>query len=218
MKTKKLQICLTMITLLIGTLLVSCDGKQETSLNNEMELDDTRVLDLCFVALSNDGKLIDLHIVRNVENQVYITAEPSYLKTSDQEIPEYIIIADGVEFVDNSFTLPETSESCWIFEVDLGNPVTTKAPTGGGKLVAECNCMAPDGNCTVTYVMHSNSVFTAYCNSNPGNPCQLSGIDGQCAWTLPEVIISMKKNKTAFKTTKIIVTSDFIDYNGQLYE
>lgn len=195
--------------------LMSCDSENETINENIIDTQSNQLIDECFLVRGDRGELLDLHIVRNEDNQVIITTSPSELKSTDEDIPEYIVIANNVEFIDNTFVLPETEENYWVFEVTLGDLNNTKAAPGGGTIAAECHCLAPSGNCKITYTIINNNVFTAQCFSSIDTPCSSSGV-GSCAWTLPEVVI--KKTETTEKITTIIVQSDIIDYNGLLYE
>jgi hypothetical protein len=195
--------------------LMSCESENETINENIIDAQSNQLIDECFLVRGDRGELLDLHIVRNEDNQVIITTSPSELKSTDEDIPEYIVIANNVEFIDNTFVLPETAENYWVFEVTLGDLNNTKAAPGGGTIAAECHCLAPSGNCTITYNIINNNVFTAQCFSSIDTPCSANGV-GRCTWTLPEVVI--KKTETTEKITTIIVQSDIIDFNGLLYE
>lgn len=208
-----------------GFCLVSCeDEKNYTGKENDTLIDE------CFLVRGNEGELLDLHITRDKNNQVFITTSLSdinaHTKSTNDDVHDFIIIAESVEFIDNTFVLPGTDKQYWIFEATLGAPVTTKAAPGGGTgtgssvaITAECNCLANEGECTVTTNSISPNVFTAHCNNSANTPCELSGI-AQCKWTLPTIIVypTIQAPTNTPKITTIVIESDIIDYNGVLYE
>ena len=208
--------------LFLSVFFVSCEKDNSTSTNTLLENEiineesDNKQIDQCFLVRGRKGKLLDLHIARDENNHAFITTSPAQVKSTDENIPEYIIIADGVEFIDNKFILPETDNNYYIFEMSLGDPDTPKAPPGGGTITASCNCLAPSGSCTVTYTVVNDNVFSAQCFSSVDAECSVSGV-GQCQWTLPEVIVT-KELVDSQKTTTVIIESDKLDYNGLPYE
>ncbi len=195
--------------------LMSCDDKnEEESIINEQE---STLIDECLLVRGDQGELLDLHIMRDEDNQVSISTNPSDIKSTDEYIPTCIIIADDIIVSDHLITLPETDKNYWTFEVTLGDLNDFKAPPGGSDINLECNCMAQSGSCSVFYEQPAQNIMVMRCLSKMDSPCSQSGVTQDCVLTLPTVTIQIK-SETSEETTKLIIESDMIEYNGLIYE
>ena len=205
----------------IGVLVItSCENENGNINLNESDTNPqtTELIDECFLVRGDRGELLDLHIIRNEDNQFFISANPSDLKSTDEYIPEYIIIADGIETYENSIILPKTDKYYWLFEATLADIVGEKTAPGGGQTISlECHCMAASGGCRIDLTWISPSIVGAACNSTPDSPCSASGDTSDCVFTTPTITIQ-EKSEAFEATTKIIIESEMIDYNGVLYE
>lgn len=211
-----------LVIAIVAIMFASCEKGKE----NHSEIQEKTLIDECFLVRGDYGELLDLHIVRDKNNNVFITTSLSNAnydtKSTHDDIPDYIIIAKDVEFSDNTFVLPETNENYLIFDATLGDPIASKSvsvapgiPGGGATISVECNCLSDKGKCAISCIMNGYNVFTATCKSSITDPCEASGI-GQCQWTLPT--ITVHESVLFQKSTKIIIESNNIDYNGILYE
>lgn len=205
------------IALVVVLMAFTTSCKKEVEIESETKTD---IIDLCFVARGTNGELIDLHILKNENNQAIITTSPSEEKGTNTDIPEYIIIAGSVQFADNYFTLPETNSNYWIFEISLEDPIYQKSngPGSGATITAHCNCLAGSGDCYITYkcLPENPQVFTALCKTKPENNCGGDIGLSQCAWTLPEIIIRDKYLEDN-KTTTLIIESTSLIVNELQY-
>lgn len=202
-----------LVTSLIGfCCLISCEDEKA---NNSMTQGES-FIDECFLVKGENGKLLDLQITKDENNKMIISAKPSDIKTNIDDLPDFIIVADDVDYNEHSFILPKSETAYWVFEATLGDLNLPKA-ADGETISAECNCLSYTGGCVTSITKRANNVFYANCNSSISSPCSQGGSGSDlCQWTLPEVVI---KDKLFSETaTTLIVKSDIIEYNGLIFE
>lgn len=197
--------------------LVSCKDEDVNMNENNAGKQSNILIDECFLVRGDRGELIDLHISRGQDNKICITTSLSDIKSTDEYIPECVVIANDIEILENTIVLPETKENYWAFEVTLGDLNNLKAAPGGETMTLECHCMAQSGNCKFSLQWFAPNIVAASCLSSVDSPCSQSGVTQDCQFTTPTITIQAK-SETSEKTTRLIIESNMIEYNGLLYK
>lgn len=205
------KITILMLITIVFYTLVGCGDERDNNIIKQ----NSKFLDECLIVRGENGELLDLHIVGSVSGEIVITTNKSSVKNGEEKTPDFIIIADDVEFYNNSFILPELETTYWVFEATIGDLNLPKAADGGGKISANCDCHGSTGNCTISWSMLDSNTFVARCDNASENPCNFDG-EGSCLWTYP--VSNIQDKSKSEKATTIIIKSENIEYNGLLYE
>jgi hypothetical protein len=191
---------------LLGTIFFSIVSCETETIEENKEISNDQVentlLDDCIVVRDESGKYLNLHIVRDEENNVSVTATPCYDHADGDFLPSYYIFSENFKEIKNKGVFGETDMKYYAFEPSLGDINIERGLVGGGTYVA-CDCATDNGDCIMQIINNGTGQATVNCIPHTTSIC-----------TTCIVVFDIEKNGRQTKSTQIIIEAESLTYNG----